>query len=77
MLARMAALGAQYPRFGYRRIRIFLGREGHAMSWGRCCRLWRRARLQVPRQRPSKRIATGGRARTRRPAPTRCGPDLP
>jgi hypothetical protein len=28
----MAALGAQYPRFGYRRIRIFLEHEGHAMS---------------------------------------------
>jgi putative transposase len=59
VLARMAALGAQYPRFGYRRIRIFLDREGHAMSWGRCYRLWRRARLQVPRKRPRKRIATG------------------
>lgn len=28
MLTRMAALGAQYPRFGYRRIRIFLEWEG-------------------------------------------------
>ena len=26
VLARMAALGAQYPRFGYRRIRVFLDR---------------------------------------------------
>ena len=67
MLARMAALGAQYPRFGYRRIRIFLDREGHAMSWGRCCRLWRRARLQVPRRWPRKRIASG---RPRPQAPT-------
>jgi putative transposase len=25
VLARMAALAAQYPRYGYRRIRIFLG----------------------------------------------------
>ena len=30
VLARMTALGAQYPRYGYRRIRIFLGRDGHA-----------------------------------------------
>jgi len=59
VLARMAALGAQYPRFGYRRIRIFLEREGHGMSWGRAWRLWRRARLQVPRRRPRKRIASG------------------
>jgi putative transposase len=67
VLARMAALGAQYPRFGYRRIRIFLEREGHAMSWGRCWRLWRRARLQVPASAPRKRIATG---RPRPQAPT-------
>ena len=32
VLARMAALGAQYPRFSYRRVRIFLDREGHAVS---------------------------------------------
>src|SRR5581483_12417091 len=51
VLARMAALGAQYPRFGYRRIRIFLEREGHGMSCGRASRLWRGARLQVPRRR--------------------------
>lgn len=73
VLARMAALGAQYPRFGYRRIRIFLDREGHVMSWGRCWRLWRRARLQVPRKRPRKRIATGRPVRRPRLAPTRCG----
>jgi hypothetical protein len=30
----MTALGAQYPRFGYRRIGIFLGREGHGMRLG-------------------------------------------
>jgi hypothetical protein len=71
VLARMAALGAQYPRFGYRRIRIFLEREGHGMSWGRAWRLWRRARLQVPRRRPRKRIASG---RPMPQAPTRCGP---
>ena len=67
VLARMAALGAQYPRFGYRRIRIFLEREGHGMSWGRAWRLWRHARLQVPRRRPRKRIASG---RPRPLAPT-------
>lgn len=64
--ARMAALSAQYPRYGYRRIRIFLGRDGFAMSPGRAWRLWRRARLQVPRKRPRKRIATG-RPRPRAP----------
>ena len=59
VLARMVALSAQYPRYGYRRIRVFLGRDGHAMSPGRAYRLWRRARLQLPRKRPRKRIATG------------------
>ena len=33
-VARMRELSAQYPRYGYRRIRIFLGRDGHAMSCG-------------------------------------------
>ena len=59
VLTRMAELSAQYPRYGYRRIRIFLGRDGHGMSFGRAHRLWRSARLQVPRKRPRKRIATG------------------
>jgi putative transposase len=67
VLARMATLSKQYPRYGYRRIRIFVGRDGHAMSPGRAYRLWRRAKLQVPRKRPRKRIATG---RPRPKAPT-------
>ena len=54
---RMRALSAQYPRYGYRRIRIFLGRDGHAMSPGRAYRLWRTAGLQLPRRRPRKRVA--------------------
>ena len=59
VLARMAALSGQYPRYGYRRIRIFLDRDGHAMSPGRAYRLWRRAGLQLPRRRPRKRVASG------------------
>ena len=47
--ARMVVLSAQYPRYDYRRIRTFLGRDGHPMSPGRAHRLWRRAKLQVPR----------------------------
>jgi len=53
----MQALSLQYPRYGYRRIRIFLGRDGHAMSAGRALRLWHKAGLQVPRKRPRKRVA--------------------
>ena len=30
MIERMKALSAQYPRYGYRRIRIFIGRDGYA-----------------------------------------------
>jgi putative transposase len=67
VLARMQALAAQYPRYGYRRITIFLEREGFVMSFGRCHRLWRQAKLQVPRKRPRKRIASG---RPRPNAPT-------
>ena len=55
---RMQVLSVQYPRYGYRRIRIFLGRDGHRMSVGRAYRLWRTAGLQVPRKRPRKRVAT-------------------
>ena len=65
-IARMQELSAQYPRYGYRRIRIFLGRDGHRMSPGRAYRLWQQAGLQVPRRRPRKRVAA---ARPRPQAP--------
>ena len=58
-LTAMRRLAAQYPRYGYRRIRIFLRREGHVMSPDRTHRLWRQAGLQVPRRRPRRRVATG------------------
>ncbi len=54
----MRLLSAQYPRYGYRRIRIFLGRDGHVMSPGRAYRLWRVAKLRVPRKRGRKRVAS-------------------
>ena len=57
MVERMKDLSRQYPRCGYRRIRIFLGRAGYRMSPGRAHRLWRVAGLQVPRKRPRKRVA--------------------
>jgi putative transposase len=56
-LVAMHRLAAQYPRYGYRRIRIFLKREGHTMSTDRTHRLWRQAGLQVPRRRPRRRAA--------------------
>lgn len=57
VIARMRELAAQYPRYGYRFIRIFLERVGHKMSADRAYRLWRKAGLQVPRKRPRKRVA--------------------
>src|SRR4249920_326489 len=54
VVTRMKELSAQYPRYGYRRIRIFLNRDGYRMSSGRAHRLWQAARLQVPRKRPRK-----------------------
>ena len=53
----MKRLAAQYPRYGYRRIRVFLRREGHCMSRHRAHRLWRLAGLQLPRRRPRRRVA--------------------
>jgi len=57
IVAAMRELSAQYPRYGYRRIHVFLARRGHAMSPDRAHRIWRQYGLQVPKKRPRKRIA--------------------
>jgi len=57
-VAAMHELAAQYPRYGYRRIQVFLARRGHVMSADRAHRLWRLHRLQVPKKRPRRRVAT-------------------
>ncbi len=59
----MRELAGQYPRYGYRKILIFLARRGHPMRAERTYRLWRQAGLPVPRRRPRRRVAT------RRPRP--------
>jgi len=64
-VAVMRELAAQYPRYGYRRIQVFLARAGHAMSTDRAHRLWRLHGLQVPRKRPRRRVA----AKRPRPLP--------
>ena len=46
----MQKLSGQYPRFGYRRIKILLSREGLSMSMARCARIWGQAGLQVPKK---------------------------
>jgi len=70
VVERMTELATQYPRYGYRRIHVFLSREGYRMSPGRAHRLWRAAGRQVPRKRPRKRVA----AAVPRPQPP-CGPN--
>jgi putative transposase len=55
--AAMQELSGQYPRFGYRRIQVFLERRGLPMSTDRAYRIWSAAGLQVPKKRPRRRIA--------------------
>ena len=68
VLSRMRALARQHPRYGYRRVRVFLEREGHRMSAQRAHRLWKHAGLQVPRKRARRRVAA---SRPRPQSPTR------
>lgn len=62
LIEQMRELAGQYPRYGYRRIHVFMARRGHQMSTDRMHRLWRLAKLQVPKKRPRRRIA-GSRPR--------------
>ena len=55
----MRELASQYPRYGYRRIQVFIARRRLALSADRAYRLWKKAGLQVPRRRPRRRVATG------------------
>ena len=41
VVAAMRELAAQFPRFGYRRIQVFLARRGLTMSADRAYRLWK------------------------------------
>jgi putative transposase len=54
----MRALSGIYPRFGARRIRIMLGREGLCVGKERCARLWAQAGLQVPKKKRRRRVAS-------------------
>lgn len=55
-LVAMQRLAGQYPRYGYRTIRVFLRRESHSEP-APAHRLWRVADLQLPRRRPRRRVA--------------------
>jgi putative transposase len=73
LVALMVALAAQYPRYGYRRIAVFMEREGHKMGPDKAYHLWCAAGLQVPRKRPRKRVAASRPSRARRVWPMRSG----
>ncbi len=65
---RLVALARERRRFGYRRLLIFLRREGFAVNHKRLFRLYREERLMVRRRRGRKR-ALG--TRTAMPVPAR------
>ncbi len=62
VVSAMRRLSGQYPRYGSRRIRVFLAREGLEVGKEACQRLWAQHGLQVPKKRPRRRIA-GARPR--------------
>ena len=53
-------LAAKRPRFGYRRLHVLMGREGHQMNHKRLYRLYRSESLAV-RRKKRKRLAGGVR----------------
>lgn len=55
VIAAMKSLSGMYPRFGSRRIRIFLRRDGINIGKERCSRIWAKAGLQVPKKRRRRR----------------------
>ena len=57
LIVAMTGLAAQYPRYGYRRIQVFMEHQGHVMGPDRAYGLWSKAGLQAPKKRPRKRVA--------------------
>lgn len=54
---RLAVLAVRHPRDGYRRVWVLLRREGWMVNRKRVHRLWRAAKLQVPKPRRRRRRA--------------------
>jgi putative transposase len=72
LLLRIRALAREHPRYGYRRIRALLKREGWSVNLKRVHRLWRREGLEVPQmQRKRRRLgqSENGCARRRSERP--------
>lgn len=55
LIKKILELVRQRPRFGYRRIAVLLRRAGEVINDKRMYRLWKSARLKVPRKRRKKR----------------------
>jgi HTH-like domain len=72
LLLRIRALARENPRYGYRRIKALLVREGRSVNLKRVHRLWRREGLKVPQvQRERRRLgqSENGCARRRSERP--------
>ena len=61
VMSGMRKYSALYPRFGSRRIRVFLQRDGMTIGRDRAARIWAVAGLQVPTKRGRKRYRSNGR----------------
>ena len=59
LIDRMKALALENSRYGYRRVRVLLARQGISLSWARAHRLWWKAGLSLPRRRPRRRLRRG------------------
>ena len=61
IVAAMRQYSEQYPRYGARRIRIFLRRDGLVLGRDRTARIWAGSGLQVPAKRTRKRYRSQNR----------------
>jgi putative transposase len=55
LVARMKELATEHFRYGYRRIWALLRREGWIVNVKRIWRLWKMAKLQVPKRKPKRK----------------------
>ncbi len=61
---RLQELARERPRFGYRRLHALLQREGHAVSWKRVYRIYRKLGLAVRRKKRKRAGEANRRPRT-------------